>query len=58
VCSSRWSDAVVAFIGLAWVPTSMAEEGTALTFRSGGSAITARVRLKPFLDPEGTKLRS
>jgi sarcosine oxidase subunit alpha len=58
VCSSRWSDAVGAFIGLAWVPTAMAEEGTALTFRSGGTAITARVRLKPFLDPEGTKLRS
>ena len=58
VCSSRWSDAVGAFIGLAWVPTPMAEEGTALTFRSGGTAITARVRLKPFLDPEGTKLRS
>jgi sarcosine oxidase subunit alpha len=58
VCSSRWSDAAGAFIGLAWVPTSMAEEGTALTFRSGGTVITARVRLKPFLDPEGTKLRS
>jgi sarcosine oxidase subunit alpha len=58
VCSSRWSDAVGAFIGLAWVPTAMAEEGTALTFRSSGTAITARVRLKPFLDPEGTKLRS
>jgi sarcosine oxidase subunit alpha len=58
VCSSRWSDAVGAFIGLAWVPAAMAEEGTALTFRSGGTVITARVRLKPFLDPEGTKLRS
>lgn len=58
VCSSRWSDAVGAFIGLAWVPTAMAEEGTALTFRSSGTVITARVRLKPFLDPEGARLRS
>jgi sarcosine oxidase subunit alpha len=58
VCSSRWSDAAGAFIGLAWVPTSMAEEGTALAFRSGGTVIAARVHLKPFLDPEGAKLRS
>jgi sarcosine oxidase, subunit alpha len=58
VCSSRWSDAAGGFIGLAWVPTSMAEEGTALTFRSGGAFIKARVRLKPFLDPEGARLRS
>jgi hypothetical protein len=36
----------------------MAEEGAALTFRSGGTVIGARVRLKPFLDPEGAKLRS
>ena len=58
VCSSRWSDAVGAFIGLAWVPTSMAQEGAALAVRSGGTVITARVRLKPFLDPEGARLRS
>lgn len=58
VCSSRWSDAASAFIGLAWVPTSMAEEGTALTFRSGGTVIKARVRLKAFVDPEGARLRS
>jgi sarcosine oxidase subunit alpha len=58
VCSSRWSDAVGAFIGLAWVPTSMAEEGTALTFRSAGTTIRARVQLKPFFDPDGARLRS
>lgn len=58
VCSSRWSDAVEAFIGLAWVPASMAEEGTALSFRSAGSRVEARVRLKPFFDPEGARLRS
>jgi sarcosine oxidase subunit alpha len=58
VCSSRWSDAFGGFIGLAWVPTSMAEEDMALTFRSGGTVIKARVRLKPFLDPEGARLRS
>jgi hypothetical protein len=36
----------------------MAEEGTPLTVRSGGTVIVARVRLKPFLDPEGARLRS
>ncbi len=58
VCSSRWSDAAGAFIGLAWVPAAMAGDGTPLEFRSGGSTIGARVHLKPFLDPEGARLRS
>jgi glycine cleavage system aminomethyltransferase T len=58
VCSSRWSDAASAFIGLAWVPTEMATEGTRLEFRSGGATIAARVHLKPFYDPDGAKLRS
>ncbi len=58
VCSSRWSDAASAFIGLAWVPSKMAQEGTRLDFRSGGAMVAARVHLKPFYDPEGTRLRS
>jgi sarcosine oxidase subunit alpha len=58
VCSSRWSDAASAFIGLAWVPTEMASEGTRLEFRSRGAMIAARVHLKPFYDPDGAKLRS
>jgi sarcosine oxidase subunit alpha len=58
VCSSRWSDAVQAYIGLAWVPTEMAEEGTLLDFRSGGKSIRAQVELKPFYDPDGSRLRS
>jgi glycine cleavage system aminomethyltransferase T len=36
----------------------MAEEGTALTFRSAGTTIRARVQLKPFFDPDGARLRS
>jgi sarcosine oxidase subunit alpha len=58
VCSSRWSDAAHAYIGLAWVPIAMAEEGTRLDFHSGGKRVVARVHLKPFYDPEGTRLRS
>jgi sarcosine oxidase subunit alpha len=58
VCSSRWSAAASAFIGLAWVPLEMAEEGTRLDLRSGGIRVAARVHLKPFYDPEGARLRS
>jgi sarcosine oxidase subunit alpha len=58
VCSSRWSDAAGACIGLAWVPTEMAQEGTPLDFRSGGKIVRALVRLKPFYDPDGARLRS
>jgi sarcosine oxidase subunit alpha len=58
VCSSRWSDTVGAFVGLAWVPAAMAQDGTSLTFRSGAGLVTARVQLKPFFDPEGARLRS
>jgi sarcosine oxidase, subunit alpha len=58
VCSSRWSDATSAFIGLAWVPNEMAQEGMQLEFRSGGNMVSARVSLKPFYDPDGARLRS
>jgi sarcosine oxidase, subunit alpha len=58
VCSSRWSDAASAFIGLAWVPTEMADDGMRLDFRSGGSMVAARAHLKPFYDPDGARLRS
>jgi sarcosine oxidase, subunit alpha len=58
VCSSRWSEAAHANIGLAWVPVAMAREGTQLEFRSSGKMIKALVTLKPFYDPEGSRLRS
>ncbi|MFI5282671.1 MAG: 2Fe-2S iron-sulfur cluster-binding protein [Candidatus Dormibacterales bacterium] len=58
VCSSRWSDTARSFIGLAWVPVGMAQEGTRLDFRSNGSHVIARVHTKPFYDPDGARLRS
>ena len=54
--SGRWSDAASAFIGLAWVPTEMAADGTHLDFRSNGARVDARVHLKPFYDPDGARL--
>jgi sarcosine oxidase, subunit alpha len=58
VCSSRWSDMAAAFIGMAWVPVSMAEEGMRLDFRSNGTHVIGRVHLEPFYDPDGLRLRS
>jgi len=58
VCSSRWSDTAGAFIGMAWVPVAMAEEGRRLDFRSSGTHVIGRVHLKPFYDPDGKRLRS
>jgi sarcosine oxidase subunit alpha len=58
VCSSRWSEATGAFIGLAWVPTAMAQEGVLLKLGAGGTPASARIHLKPFFDPDGVRLRS
>lgn len=58
VCSSRWSGAVGRPVGLAWVPTAWAEEGTSFEVFADGRRTRARVTLKPFYDPEGKRLRS
>jgi sarcosine oxidase subunit alpha len=58
ICSSRWSAAASAGVGLAWVPAPYAEEGHVLEIAYDGQRATARVTLKPFYDPEGRKLRS
>ncbi len=58
VCSSRWSETAGAFVGLAWVPVAMADEGSPLVIGASGTRIAARVHLKPFFDPEGARLRS
>jgi len=58
VTSSRWSEEVGGAIGLAWVPTELAEEGTTLQIRVDGRLERASVRLSPFYDPDGSNLRS
>lgn len=58
VCSSRWSETAGAFIGLAWVPTAMAQDGARLELGASGTRTVARVHLKPFFDPDGVRLRS
>src|SRR5205085_1099590 len=58
VTSSRWSRELGRAIGLAWLPPELAEENTPFEIRVDGRLEPARVRLRPFFDPEGTRLRA
>jgi sarcosine oxidase subunit alpha len=58
VTSARWSGAVGRAIGLAWVPSELAEEEATIEIKIDGRLEHASVRLSPFYDPEGGKLRS
>ncbi|MDQ3895365.1 MAG: (2Fe-2S)-binding protein [Actinomycetota bacterium] len=58
VTSSRWSAELRKVIGMAWVPSTLAEEGAELDIKVDGGLEKATVRLKPFFDPEGGRLRS
>ena len=58
VTSSRWSAELQKAIGLVWIPPALAEEGARFELRLNGSLRAATVRLQPFFDPEGTRLRS
>ena len=58
VTSSRRSAKLGRSIGLAWVPPAQAREDAPLEIRVDGRLEPARVRLRPFFDPEGERLRS
>src|SRR5262249_54685410 len=58
ITSARWSDAVGRAIGMAWVPPELADEDARLDIRVDKTVERARVRLQPFYDPEGKRLRS
>jgi sarcosine oxidase subunit alpha len=58
VTSARWSDAVGRSIGMAWVPAALAAEGATIEIKVGERLERATVRLKPFYDPEGERLRA
>src|SRR5205085_2944597 len=57
VTSSRWSEELGRAIGLAWLPPELAQEDTAFEIRVDGRLEPARVRLRPFFDPDGERLR-
>jgi sarcosine oxidase, subunit alpha len=58
VTSARWSDAAGRAIGLAWVASELAEEGTEIRIKIDGRLEAAEVRLRPFYDPDGERLRA
>jgi sarcosine oxidase subunit alpha len=58
VTSARWSDEVGRAVGMAWVPAALAEEGHALEIKVDGRFERASVRLRPFVDPDGERLRA
>ncbi len=58
VTSARWSGQTGSAIGMAWVPPELAEEGAELAIRLDGRLERAFVRLRPFFDPEGVRLRA
>jgi len=58
ITSSRWSPELRKAIGMAWVPAEIAEEGKSFLVTVNGGFERASVRLRPFFDPEGERLRS
>jgi sarcosine oxidase subunit alpha len=58
ITSSRWSPELRKAIGMAWVPAEIAEEGKSFLVTVDGGFERATVRLRPFFDPEGERLRS
>jgi sarcosine oxidase, subunit alpha len=58
VTSARWSEQVGRAIGLAWLPPDLAEEDAAFEIRVHGRLEQARVRLRPFFDPAGERLKA
>jgi sarcosine oxidase, subunit alpha len=58
ITSARWSEQLGRTIGMAWVPAELAEEGASLSLKVNGRLERAEVRLRPFFDADGKRLRS
>jgi sarcosine oxidase subunit alpha len=58
VTSARLSPHLGRAIGMAWVRPELAREGAEIEIKVDGGVASARVRLKPFFDPDGERLRS
>ncbi len=58
VTSARFSQALGRTIGLAWVPEALAAEDAEISLRVDGRLQRAQVRLRPFFDPAGERLRA
>jgi sarcosine oxidase subunit alpha len=58
VTSVRRSPHLGRVIGMAWVPPELAHEDAPLDIKVNGGVQPGRVRLRPFFDPDGDRLRS
>jgi sarcosine oxidase subunit alpha len=58
VTSARLSPHLGRTIGMAWVRPEFAHDNAEIEIKVDGSLERARVRLQPFFDPEGKRLRS
>jgi sarcosine oxidase subunit alpha len=58
ITSARWSPELRKVIGMAWVPTELARDGAEFFVTIDGGFDKAYVRLTPFFDPKGERLRS
>ena len=58
VTSARHSRVLGRTIGLAWVPETLAVEDAEISLRVNAGLERANVRLRPFFDPDGERLRS
>jgi sarcosine oxidase subunit alpha len=58
ITSARWSPELRKVIGMAWVPAGLAHDGAEFFVTIDGGFDKAHVRLAPFFDPDGERLRS
>jgi sarcosine oxidase, subunit alpha len=58
VTSARWSPELRRVVGMAWVPPELAHDGAEFFVTIEGGFDKAHVRLAPFFDPDGERLRS
>jgi sarcosine oxidase, subunit alpha len=58
VTSSRFSPVLDRVIGMAWVPSPLASDGSQVTISDEGTTMRAEVQTRPFYDPDGEVLRS
>jgi sarcosine oxidase subunit alpha len=58
VTSARHSPVLESVIGMAWVPSDLAQDGSQITISDGGERYSAQVQTRPFYDPDGEVLRS
>jgi sarcosine oxidase, subunit alpha len=58
VTSARRSRQLGKVIGLAWIPASLASDGTSITIADDGTRVVGSVVTEPFHDPAGELLRS